>query len=65
MKTQDKSIFIELKMKVKFTCTNHKINIDNGFYFGRKNSHIENQNIYISGITNSQINNIEWEFIKI
>ena len=67
MKTQDnKSIFIELKNEGwKFTCTNHKINIDNGFYFGRKNSHIENQNIYISGITNSQINNIEWEFIKI
>ena len=28
------------------------INIDNGLYFGIKNSYKENQNIFISGITN-------------
>ena len=47
MKTQDnKSILIELGEEGwKFTCDNYDINIDNGLYFGNKNSYIENQNI--------------------
>ncbi len=67
MKTQDnKSIFIELENDGwKFTCENYEINIDNGLYFGMKNTYTENQNIFISGITNSQINYIKWEVIKI
>ena len=67
MKTQDnKSILVELdKEGWKFTCKNFEIDIDNGLYFGKKNNYSENQNIYISGITNSQNNIIKWEFIKI
>ena len=30
-----------------------------------KNAYTENQNIFISGITNSQSNNIMWELSKI
>tara|TARA_Y100001936_G_scaffold126964_1_gene124367 strand:+ start:712 stop:2295 length:1584 start_codon:yes stop_codon:yes gene_type:complete len=67
MKTQDnKSIFIEFEEEGwKFTCENYEINIDNGLYFGKKNTYTENQNIFISGITNSQNNFIKWELIKI
>ncbi len=67
MKTQDKkTIFIELNSEGwKFTCENYDINIDNGLYFGNKNSYIENQNIFISGISNKQTENIKWEIKKI
>ena len=67
MKTQDnKSILIELDEEGwKFTCDNYDINIDNGLYFGNKNSYIENQNIFISGISNSNEENIKWEINKI
>ena len=49
----------------KFTCDNYDINIDNGLYFGNKNSYTRNQNIYISGITNIQNENIIWQLNKI
>ena len=67
MKTQDnKSILIELDEEGwKFTCDNYDINIDNGLYFGNKNSYIENQNIFISGISNNDEENIKWEIKKI
>ena len=67
MKTQDnKSILIELGNEGwKFTCENYQIEIDNGLYFGKKNTYIENQNIFVSGITNLQNNNIKWELEKI
>ena len=67
LKTQDnKSIFIEIENEGwKFNCKNYDINIDNGLYFGKKNSYVENQNIFISGIINSQDSNIKWELIKI
>ena len=67
MKTQDnKSIFIDVKNEGwKFICDSFKIDIDNGFYFGKKNTYLENQNIFISGITNSNENIIKWELIKI
>ena len=67
MKTQDnESIFIEVEGEGwKFTCENYEINIDNGLYFGKKNTYTENQNIFISGITSSQNNYIKWELIKI
>ena len=67
MKTQDnKSILIELDEEGwKFTCDNYDINIDNGLYFGNKNSYIENQNIFISGISNKNEENIKWEIKKI
>ena len=40
-------------------------NIDNGLYFGKKNTYTDNQNIFITGIINSQFNNIKWELNKI
>ena len=67
MKTQDnKSVLIELDQEGwKFTCDNYDINIDNGLYFGNKNSYIENQNIFISGISNNNEENIKWGIKKI
>ena len=67
MKTQDnKTILIELDDEGwKFTCDKYDINIDNGLYFGNKNSYTQNQNIYISGITNIQNENIIWQLNKI
>ena len=64
MKTQDnKSIFIVKNEAGNLLVLITKLMIM--VSISVENSHIENQNIYISGITNSQINNIEWEFIKI
>ncbi|MDA9598450.1 heparinase II/III-family protein [Candidatus Pelagibacter sp.] len=67
MKTQDnKTILIELGDEGwKFSCDNYDINIDNGLYFGNKNSYTQNQNIFISGITNTQNENIVWQLNKI
>ena len=67
MKTQDgKSIFIELENEGwKFTCYNHNIDIETGLYFGKKNSYTENQNMFISGMTQNQNQTIKWELIKI
>ena len=67
MKTQDnKTILIKLDNEGwKFTCDNYDINIDNGLYFGNKNLYTENQNIFISGISNNQTENIKWEIKKI
>ena len=67
MKTQDnKTILIELEDEGwKFTCDNFNINIDNGLYFGNKNSYIQNQNIFISGITSNKNENINWQLNKI
>ena len=67
MKTQDKkTILIELDDEGwKFTCNNYDINIDNGLYFGNKNSYTNNQNIFISGISHNQTENIAWEIKKI
>ena len=67
MKTQNnKTILIKLDDEGwKFTCDKYDINIDNGLYFGNKNSYTANQNIFISGISTSQIENIKWEIRKI
>ena len=67
MKTQNnKTILIKLGDEGwKFTCDKYDINIDNGLYFGNKNLYTENQNIFISGISTSQIENIKWEIRKI
>ena len=67
MKTQDnKAILIELDNEGwKFTCNNFDINIDNGLYFGNRNSYTQNQNIFISGVTNKQNENILWQLSKI
>ena len=67
MKTQDnKSILIDLDGEGwKFNSNNNDINIDNGLYFGKKNSFTDNQNIFISGMTNSENQTIKWELTKL
>ena len=67
MKTQDnKSILIEIEEEGwKFSCDNFDINIDNGLYFGNKNSYKENQNIFISGMNNEKEQIIKWEISKL
>ena len=67
MKTQDnKNIFIEVQNEGwKFTCDKYEINLETGLYFGKKNSYIENKNIFISGMTQNENQNIKWELIKI
>ena len=67
MKTQDnKTILIELDDEGwRFTCDNYEINIDNGLYFSKKNLYTDNQNIFITGISNNQTENIRWEIKKI
>ena len=67
MKTQDnKSILIDLDGEGwKFNSDNNNMNIDNGLYFGIKNSFIDNQNIVISGMTNDENQTIKWEITKI
>ena len=49
----------------KFTCKNHNIDIETGLYFGRKNKYVENKNILVSGLTNSEEQNILWEISKV
>ncbi len=67
MKTQDnKSILIDLDEEGwKFSCDNFNIDIDNGLYFGNKNSYKENQNIFISGLNNEREQIIKWEINKL
>ena len=66
-KTQDeKSILVELENSGwKFSCKDHKIDVETGLYFGKKNSFVENQNIFISGLTQNEDQEIVWEIIKI
>ena len=49
----------------KFTCKNHKIDIEKGLYFGMKNKYLENKNILIVGLTKPEEQNIFWEISKI
>ena len=67
MKTQNnKFILIQLEDEGwQFSCDNYDINIDNGLYFGNKNSYQENQNIFISGLNNESEQIIRWEINKI
>jgi uncharacterized heparinase superfamily protein len=67
LKTQDnKSILIDLNGEGwKFNSDNNSINVDNGLYFGKKNSSNDNQNIIISGMTNKENQSIRWEISKL
>ncbi|WP_415299928.1 heparinase II/III family protein [Candidatus Pelagibacter sp. Uisw_134_02] len=67
MKTQDnKSIFIDLDGEGwKFNSNNNNMTIDDGLYFGKKNSFVDNQNIVISGMTNDKNQTIKWEITKL
>ena len=66
-KTQEgKTILIELvNSGWRFFCKDHPIDVETGLYFGKKSSFSENQNIFISGFTNNQEQEINWEIIKI
>ena len=67
MKTLDgKTILIDLDGEGwKFNSSHNTINIDNGLYFGKKNSFINNKNIFISGMTNDDNQTIKWEITKL
>ena len=67
MKTLDnKTILIDLDGEGwKFNSNHNTINIDSGLYFGKKNSFIDSQNIFISGMTNSKNQTIKWEITKL
>ena len=67
MKTQDnKSILIDIDGEGwRFISNNNNINIDNGLYFGKKNFFLDNQNIFISGMTNTENQIINWELTKL
>jgi len=67
MKTQDnKSILIDLDGEGwKFNSNNNNMNIDNGLYFGGKDSFVDNKNIIISGMTNDENQTIKWEITKL
>ena len=66
-KIQDnKSVLIELENSGwKFICTDGLVGVETGLYFGNKNNYIENQNIFISGVTQSNEQLIEWQISKI
>ena len=66
-KTLDnKTILIELDNSGwKFYSNSGSIDVETGLYFGKKNIFSENQNIFISGITNNDDQLIEWEISKI
>ncbi len=66
-KTQNgKIILIELDNSGwKFTCNEYLIDIETGLYFGKKNLFIENQNIFISGLTQNYEQKIFWKIEKI
>ena len=66
-KLQDnKSVLIELENSGwRLFSNDGLIGIETGLYFGNKNQYIENQNIFISGITQSDEQVIEWQISKI
>ena len=66
-KTQDKNIIlIELENSAwRFYSINGSIDVETGLYFGNKNNYLENQNIFISGLTEKDDQVIKWEITKI
>ena len=66
-KTLNKNVLlIELENSGwKFTTNNYLIDVETGLYFGKKNSFVENQNIFISGLTRNEDQIINWSIEKI
>ena len=66
-KLQDnKSVLIELENSGwRFFSNDGLIGVETGLYFGSKNKYVENQNIFISGITQNNEQLIEWQISKI
>ena len=67
MKTLNgKSILIDLDGEGwRFNSNHNTISVENGLYFGKKNSYIDNKNIFISGMTNGDNQTIKWEITKL
>ena len=67
MKTLDgMNILIDLNGEGwKFNSDHNTIDIDNGLYFGKKNSFVDNKNIFISGMTKNDNQTIKWEISKL
>ena len=66
-KLQDnKSVLIELENSGwKFFSDGGLVGVETGLYFGNKNNYVENQNIFISGVTQNIEQLIEWQIKKI
>ena len=66
-KLQDnKSVLIELENSGwRFYSDDGLIGVETGLYFGNKNNYVENQNIFISGVTQNNEQSIEWRISKI
>ncbi len=66
-KLQDnKSVLIELENSGwRFFSNDGLVGVETGLYFGNKNKYIENQNIFISGITQNNEQLIKWQISKI
>ncbi|MDC3145308.1 heparinase II/III-family protein [Candidatus Pelagibacter sp.] len=66
-KTQgENTILIELENSAwRFYSINGSIDVETGLYFGNKNKYLENQNIFISGLTEKNDQVIKWEITKI
>ena len=66
-KTQDGiSALIELDNSGwRFFCKDCAIDIETGLFFGKKNSYLENQNIFVTGVTTNEDQVINWEILKI
>ncbi len=66
-KLQDnKSVLIELANSGwKFFSDGGLVGVETGLYFGNKNNYVENQNIFISGVTQNIEQLIEWQISKI
>ena len=62
----NKSILIDLLGEGwKFKSNNNSINLNKGLYFGKENFFEENQNLFISGMTNAENQTIKWELTKL
>ena len=62
----DKTVLIELMNSGwRFFSNDGKVGVETGLYFGNKNNYVENQNMFISGITQNIDQLIEWQISKI
>ncbi len=62
----NKSVLIELENSGwRFFSNDGLIGVETGLYFGNKNKYIENQNIFISGVTQNNEQLVEWQISKI
>ena len=54
-----------VSMEPTLFSNDYLIDIETGLYFGKKNSFIENQNIFISGLTSKEDQTVCWRIEKI